>query len=81
MPSFFMNLFKKEMKNEEDEFNLLKDRRKPKVKTIASHQTGKTNIKRDKARNALPAGKRISKFGKVYYEYRKNRSDLVGSKI
>jgi len=35
-----------------------------------------TNRQRDKKRIALNPGKRISKNGKTYYEYRKNRSDL-----
>ena len=29
----------------------------------------------DKKRIALPPGKRISRAGKIYYEYRSNRSD------
>lgn len=41
-----------------------------------THQTGKTDIARDKVRKALMSGKRRSKTGKIYYEYRKNRSDL-----
>ena len=44
-------------------------------------RTGKTNIPRDKKRSALTPGKRISKSGKIYYEKRKNRSDLKGTKI
>lgn len=48
---------------------------------VRKTQVGKSNISRDKKRNALPSGKRLSKFGKIYYEGRKNRSDLVGSKI
>jgi len=39
-------------------------------------QVGTSNIKRDAERKALPPGKRISKTGKVYWETRKNRSDL-----
>ena len=39
-------------------------------------QVGKTNIDRDKVRKALAPGKRVSKNGKVYWETRKNRSDL-----
>lgn len=70
---------KSEMKKEKVEF--LGDRRKPQVKTIIPHQTGTSNKARDKVRKALPAGKRISKFGKTYYEYRKNRSDLVGEML
>ena len=45
------------------------------------HQIGTTNIVRDKARKALAPGKKISKTGKIYYEYRKNRVDLVGTKV
>lgn len=59
----------------------LGDTRKPKVVEIVKHQNGKTNLKRDKVRNALPSGKRISKSGNVYYEYRKNRSDMIGEKV
>ena len=44
-------------------------------------QVGKSNKKRDSARLALPPGKRLSKWGNIYYETRKNRSDKVGSKI
>jgi len=47
----------------------------------ANHQTGKSNLKYDKRKKALPPGKRISKSGKVYYEYRKNRSDLTPDEI
>lgn len=43
-------------------------------------RTGKSDIPKDKKRNALLPGKRISKFGKIYYEKRKNRSDLLGKK-
>lgn len=39
-------------------------------------QVGKTNLSRDKKRQALMPGKRISKNGKIYWETRKNRSDL-----
>jgi hypothetical protein len=42
------------------------------------HQVGKSIKSIDKARKALPPGKRISKFGNIYYETRKNRSDLKG---
>ena len=42
-------------------------------------QSGKTpkSIKRDKGRLAQAPGKRISKTGKVYWETRKNRSDVL----
>jgi hypothetical protein len=68
-------------KERDKEFELLKDTRKPKIIDKAEHQTGKTNIKRDKVRKALPPGKRISKSGNIYWEGRANRSDLTGSKI
>lgn len=44
-------------------------------------QVGKTNISRDKKRTALMPGKRVSAAGKVYWETRKNRSDMPDSKI
>ena len=53
---------------------------KPKVSQVlkpADHQTGsRKSVSRDKSRSAQMPGKRISKNGKIYYEYRKNRSDL-----
>lgn len=42
---------------------------------VAKHQTGWTIIPLDKERKALKPGKRLSKNGKIYYEYRRNRSD------
>ena len=39
-------------------------------------QTGKTNTRRDKLLRAKKPGKRRSKSGNVYYESRKNRSDV-----
>lgn len=36
--------------------------------------------KHDEGRSALPPGWRISKRGRLYYENRKNRSDVIGSK-
>jgi hypothetical protein len=45
-------------------------------------QTGTVKDRtRDRARKAKLPGKRISKNGKVYYEYRKNRSDAMGRRI
>ncbi|MEM4364076.1 MAG: hypothetical protein QXS90_02235 [Candidatus Diapherotrites archaeon] len=37
---------------------------------------GKSNTKRDKLFRAKKPGKRKSKSGKTYYEYRRNRADL-----
>lgn len=43
-------------------------------------QTGSTNLVIDKERHALQPGKRISKNGNVYWETRKNRSDVSFAK-
>ena len=44
-------------------------------------QTGlQKNALKDMRKKALAPGKRISKSGKVYYEYRANRSDIGGRK-
>jgi hypothetical protein len=51
--------------------------RRPRVLKIADYQTGKrASLRLDRKRKALPPGKRISKSGKVYWETRRNRSDL-----
>ena len=47
----------------------------------ADHQVGTSNLKYDRRKKALPPGKRISKSGKTYYEYRRNRSDLTLDEI
>ncbi len=50
-------------------------------KTIkpAKRQAGKSkSVERDKKLKALLPGKRRSRSGKIYYEYRQNRSDLRG---
>ncbi len=52
-------------------------RRKPRVLKKAAHQTGTSDLRRDRLYKALPPGKRISRTGHIYYEYRKNRSDLA----
>lgn len=44
-------------------------------------QTGKSHTKRDSASKAMQPGKRRSASGRVYYEYRKNRSDLRGRRV
>lgn len=51
----------------------------PIVVKISRKQRGRSKVKLDVVRRAMPPGKRISKRGKIYYEYRKNRSDLRGS--
>ena len=40
--------------------------------------TGKSNLKYDRRHKALKPGKRVSRNGNVYYEYRKNRADVRG---
>lgn len=53
-------------------------KRKPRALTRDTRQTGSSDMARDKKRKALAPGKRISKNGKIYYENRKNRSDVKG---
>jgi len=45
------------------------------------YQVGCTNSLWDASLGALQPGKRISKSGKRYYEYRKNRCDMPGQKV
>ncbi len=51
---------------------------KPVVIKAVKYQIGRSKTSIDKERKAMKPGKRISKSGKIYYEYRKNRSDLRG---
>ena len=43
------------------------------------YQTGRSSKKADKRQRAKAPGKRKSKSGKVYFERRKNRSDMPGT--
>ena len=43
-------------------------------------QTGRTNVAVDQTIKAMKPGKRISATGNVYWETRKNRSDVNPSK-
>jgi hypothetical protein len=53
--------------------------KKQKVLKVAKKRVNKTeSIKQDKKFKALPAGKRVSRRGKKYWETRSNRSDLKG---
>ena len=63
------------------EFSSLGIGKNGKVLKVSGNQTGTSIKSLDKKRNALPTGKRISKYGKVYYEYRKNRTDAEGSNL
>lgn len=48
----------------------------PKLLKQVDYQIGETNKKIDAKFVAQKPGKRRSKYGNTYYEYRKNRSDL-----
>lgn len=76
---FFREILREEIKESGGAIGLKK--KKPKVITVSDRQTGTSNAFRDSRRKALPSGKRISKAGNVYYEYRKNRTDKVGSNL
>jgi len=55
---------------------LARAKKKPVVLKRVKKQTGISNTVRDKVRKALPPGYRVSKTGRIYYESRRNRSDL-----
>jgi len=58
---------------------LVRSSRKPRVLRVVKRQTGsRKSIRLDRLRRALPPGKRISRSGIVYWETRRNRSDLPG---
>ena len=82
MPCFLMsyNLFKEEFIPRESVAGIKK--LKPRVVYSKQRQTGRRiSLEEDKKRKALGPGKRVSKRGKIYYEYRKSRTDLKGSSI
>lgn len=51
------------------------------LRELPQTQKSKTNKTIDSKRQALRAGKRVSKTGKIYWETRANRSDAKGKKI
>jgi len=53
----------------------------PKILKVGAYQIGKSIAIKDMKYKSIPPGKRISKAGNIYYEYRKNRSDIKGKKI
>jgi len=71
--------FKEELEKQLNSIGMKK--KKPRIVYSKSRQIGKTNAFKDKRRIALPPGKRVSKTGKIYYEYRKNRTDKKGKRI
>jgi len=56
------------------------EEKKPAAKRRAVKKTltkvGKASVRRDRERQALPPGRRVSKGGKVYNERRANRADI-----
>jgi hypothetical protein len=55
--------------------------KKPTIVYTKNKQTGTSNKPIDKTRHALPPGKRISKLGKPYYEYRQRHTDKPGTML
>ena len=53
--------------------------KKTAVKKTSTYQTGTSNKLYDSMKKAKGPGKRVSATGGVYYERRKNRSDMPGS--
>ena len=51
------------------------------VLKASTRQTGRSHTERDKALPAMQPGKRRSARGRIYYEHRRNRSDLRGKKV
>ena len=49
------------------------------LKTL--NQVGRSDKVNDRKRMALAPGKRISKNGNIYWETRKNRSDVKGKRV
>jgi hypothetical protein len=74
------NLFFDIEKEKEKEFDTIKFRNQRR-NLRQLKQVGRSNASIDSKRDALLAGKRISKNGKTYWETRKNRSDAKDSNI
>ena len=53
----------------------------PGVVRASTRQTGRSIPQYDSRVEAMAHGKRISARGRVYYEYRRNRTDVQGSRI
>jgi len=77
MPGYYMDFFEAE---KQKEFEALGLRDQSKSLTVKP-QIGTSIKKIDIKRKALAPGKRISSTGKIYYEYRKSRSDVPGKMI
>lgn len=74
----FMDFIKSEL---DKEFEIVGFKNQRRTLKWRDHQIGKSIKEIDIKRKALLPGKRISKNGNTYYEYRKNRSDKKGKKI
>ena len=57
--------------------NIVEDKNLGKILKSVGFQRGKSNKSDDLLYQAMLPGKRMSKKGNIYYEYRKNRSDLT----
>ena len=74
-----MDLLKAEMDKDFEAVGFRNKRRN--LKVLEQTQKNKVDKVADSQRKALLPGKRISKTGKVYWETRRNRSDVKGSRI
>ena len=74
-----MDLLKAEMDKDFEAVGFRNKRRN--LKVLEQTQKNKVDKVVDSQRKALLPGKRISKTGKVYWETRRNRSDVKGSRI
>ena len=73
--------FKDEVEKERQEMGALRFRNQRRNLKYKPHQTGKSVKSIDEKRKALAPGHRVSKSGKIFYEYRKNRTDLKDSDV
>lgn len=74
-----MDFIKGELEKEFNAVGFRNQRRN--LRTLPQTQKKGVDKERDKAREALMPGKRISKNGKIYWETRQNRTDAKGSKL
>lgn len=73
-----MSLFNKALEKEKSSLGFKSLRRVIKESPI---QNGGTTKYRDIVRKAIASGKRRSATGKIYYEYRLNRTDKKGTNL
>lgn len=74
-----MDFIKSEMDKEFSAIGFKNQRRN--LRSLPQTAKKKVNLLVDSERKALMPGKRISKSGKIYWETRRNRSDLKNSNI